>query len=80
MERSKNSFSIDLGSGPSKTEPAANLTQIAASWDERGNKNGNEELKRKEGGTMKNREELGEKVNLMMMFRNGMQCNFQIAH
>lgn len=29
---------------------------------------------------MKNREEFGKGVNLMMMFCNGMQCHFQIAH
>ncbi len=47
MKRSENFFSIDLASSSSAIEPAANLTQIATSWDERGNKNENEELKRK---------------------------------
>lgn len=41
---------------PPKIESAANLTQIAASWDERGNKNGNEELKRKGRVRKKERE------------------------
>lgn len=83
MKRSKNSFSIDLASSPSKIEPAANLTQIAASWDERGNKNVNEELKRKEKRRRKKkRKEFGKGGNgaALMIFRDGMPCHFQKLH
>lgn len=82
-EKSKNSFSIDLGSSPSKIESDANLTQIAASWDERGNKNGNEELKRK--GRRRNKKKkkernLGKEGMGRLWWCSVMECHFQIAH
>lgn len=82
MKRSEN-FSIDLASSPSAIEPAANLTQIAASWDERGNKMKMKNLKEREkGGTRKKRKEFGKGGNgaALMIFRDGMPCHFQKLH